>query len=288
MAILNHISGLECWSAGVLDARGLVGHKPSNAPILHHSTTPAPQSASLRRRLRVLVCALRDGARHLCRFNVRTAQPPPSGLTHPDRRTVKRHKCRAPNAIAERSRDRRACLCALLVVAVGWIVPQGGIAIAEEPLPEYQVKAAFLINFPKYADWPAAAFAETNSPVVIAVVGETKVTDEIQKAIAGRTVNGRKIVLKRLASGEEAGVCHILFIPAAEQQRSPGLIAKLKGGVLTVGESDDFLERGGIINLARRGQKIALEVNLTAADKARIKISSKLLSVASVVKGKSK
>jgi YfiR/HmsC-like len=207
-----------------------------------------------------------------------------------DRRTVKRHKCRAPNAIAERSRDRRAVLCALFVAAVGWIVPQARIAIAEEPqASEDQVKAAFLVNFAKYVDWPAEAFAGTNSPIVIAVPGETKVAEEVQKAIAGRTVNGREIVLKRPASGEAPGVCHILFISAAEQERSPNLLVKLKNAsVLTVGESDDFLEDGGIINLTRRDRKIALEVNLTAASNARIKISSKLLNVASVVKGKSK
>jgi len=192
--------------------------------------------------------------------------------------------------ISRRSpRASRVVLCALLVMAAGWIVGTS-VSIAEEPLPtEYQVKAAFLVNFPKYVDWPAEVFAETGSPIVIAVLGESKVIEEIQKVIAGRTVNGRQIVLKRLASGEEPGVCHVLFVSAAEQQHSPDLLAKLKdASILTVGESDDFLESGGIINLARRDQKIALEVNLAAADKARIKISSKLLSVASVVKGKSK
>ncbi len=179
-------------------------------------------------------------------------------------------------------------LCALLMLVAAWIA-ETPVSGAEEPLPEYQVKAAFLINFPKYVDWPAEAFAETNSPIIIAVPGETKVTEEIEKVIAGRTVNGRKIVLKRLASGEEPGVCQILFISATEQQRSPNLLARLKdASVLTVGESNDFLEQGGIINLARRDQKIAMEVNLTAAEKARIKVSSKLLAVAGVVKGKSK
>ena len=193
----------------------------------------------------------------------------------------------APESTSLRRR-LRAFHCVLLVLVAGWIAGTS-VSFAEEALPEYQVKAAFLVNFPKYADWPAEAFVGTNSDIVIAVLGETKVTEEIQKVIADRTVNGRKIVLKRLAAGEEPGVCHVLFISAAEQRRSPNLLARLKdGGVLTVGESDDFLEQGGIINLARRNQKIALEVNLTAADKARIKISSKLLGVASVVKGKAK
>jgi len=180
-------------------------------------------------------------------------------------------------------------LTALLAVAVTWMYLAAG-AMAQQPAPsEQQVKAAFLINFPKYAEWPVTAFAETNSPIVIALLGESKVTEELEKIIPGRVANGRKIVLKRLASGEETDGCHILFISSAEQQRSPNLLAKLKDtSILTVGESDDFLERGGIINLARRDQKIALEVNLTAATRAKIQISSKLLNVASVVKGKSK
>lgn len=175
----------------------------------------------------------------------------------------------------------------LLVLTVAWIAGSS-VSVAEEPVAsEYQVKAAFLINFPKYTEWPAAAFTDTNSPIVIAVLGETPVTEEIQKVIEGRTVNGRKIVLKRLASGEEPGVCHILFISAAEQRHLPEILAKLKdASVLTVGENDDFLKDGGIINLARRDQRIALEVNLIGANKAQIKISSKLLGVASMVKSK--
>jgi hypothetical protein len=181
-----------------------------------------------------------------------------------------------------------AVICALLAIAWGCL---GGTSAtcAAESLSESEVKAAFLINFPKYVDWPATAFATTNSPIVIAVLGKTEVTDELQKNIAGRIVNGHKLVLKRLAAGDEAGECHILFISATEQQVAPDLLVKLKDrSVLTVGESNDFLDFGGVINLARREQKIALEVNLTAAAQARIKISSKLLSVASVVKGKAK
>jgi hypothetical protein len=195
---------------------------------------------------------------------------------------------RAAGGYRRRRRDLRAFLCALLVMAAGGF---GGTAaaLAQASLPEAQIKAAFLINFPRYVDWPAEAFAETNSPIVVAVLGESEVTAELRKIIEGRTVNGREIVLKRLADGEESAGYHILFVAAAEQKRLPNLLAKLKAdGVLTVGESDGFLERGGIINLARRDQRIALEVNLTAADQARIRISSKLLHVARVVKGKLK
>jgi hypothetical protein len=184
---------------------------------------------------------------------------------------------------------RRVFLCVLLAAAaISWVAGTS-VANAEEPVAsEYQIKAAFLINFPKYVEWPSSAFAQTNSPIVIEVQGETKVAEEIQKIITGRTVNGREIVLKYLPSGGEPGGCHLLFISAAEQKRSPSLLLKLKDpNILTVGESDSFLASGGIINLARRDQKIALEVNLAAADRTQIKISSKLLRIASVVKGKS-
>jgi len=178
---------------------------------------------------------------------------------------------------------RVAVALALLMLAGMKLISAGEAPAASE----YQVKAAFIVNFPKYADWPADAFATTNSPIVIAVAGETKVADELQKAIGDRTINGRKIVLRRLASGEETGFCHILFVSAADRQRSPNRLARLKdAAVLTVGEGDDFLKGGGVINLARRDKKIAMEVNLAAAGNAQIKISSKLLSLADVVTGK--
>jgi uncharacterized protein DUF4154 len=160
---------------------------------------------------------------------------------------------------------------------------------AEASLPEHQVKALFLLNFTKYVEWPAEAFTDPGSPIVIAVLGESKVTQELQKAIAGRNANGRPIVLKHLASGEDPGVCHILFITAAEQQHASAILSKLgHTSVLTVGESNDFLDSGGIINLARRDQKVALEVDLNAARNSGITISSKLLSVVALVKGKAK
>ena len=176
------------------------------------------------------------------------------------------------------------CIVACLTVVVGLL------GAAELPPSEYQVKAAFLINFPKYVDWPASAFAQTNSPLVIGALGESKITDEIQKLlVTGRIFNDRKIVFTNFASGVEPGGCHILYVPASELRRSPDVLAKLKGStVLTVGESSDFLDGGGIINMVLRDKKIALEVNLVAADAARLKISSKLLNVASVVKGKAK
>lgn len=155
---------------------------------------------------------------------------------------------------------------------------------------ETQVKAAFLVNFPKYVAWPAEAFARTNSPIVITLLGESKLGDELAKMIPGKKVDGHPLVLN-IATKEEqiTNTCHILFIGAAERRRTPAILEKIGAApILTVGESDDFLATGGTINLAIRDKKVSIEVNLASANQARLQISSKLLNVARVQKEKAR
>jgi hypothetical protein len=191
-----------------------------------------------------------------------------------------------------RARWRVACRVSLLIWALGLSLMTGIFtAGAEEQMPtDFQVKAAFLINFPKYVDWPTNAFAETNSPIIVAIFGDENVADEVQNMIgSGRMIGGHPLLLKRIAKEEEINRnCQILFIGASERQRIPSILEKIRGEkILTIGESDDFIDQNGIINLARQGRKIRLQVNLTAAGNAQLKISSRLLVAADVVKGKS-
>jgi len=168
----------------------------------------------------------------------------------------------------------------------------GLICGAQDVMPqvapsETQLKAAFLVNFPKYVEWAAETTAQTNGPIVVATWGETNLGDELRKMTQGKTINGRLVVFKILEENDNVADCHVLFIPDSARRRVPALLEKLKGSsVLTVGESDDFLEKGGMINLARRDRKVRLEINLVSSRQANLKISSKLLSVADVVKGK--
>jgi hypothetical protein len=165
-------------------------------------------------------------------------------------------------------------------------------ARAEDAMPlDYQVKAAFLVNFPKYVDWPAESFPATNSPIVVGIFGDDNVANEFATMIEnGRTVGGRPVKLKRINREDQIGTdCHVLFISTAERQRIPSILQKVKGtGVLTVSdnEGEDFLAQGGVINLVHRDRKIRLQVNLTAASQAHLKISSRLLVVADEVRGK--
>lgn len=174
-----------------------------------------------------------------------------------------------------------------LVAAAALI--QGAIRVDAQDAPmDYQVKAAFLVNFPKYLDWPTKAFAATNSPITFAVFGDDNVANELQNMISGLVISGHPVVLKRIhGEADLNGDCQILFIAASERSRIPAVLEKLRGSsVLTVGDSDNFLEQGGVINMVPKNRKIRLQVNLTAAGQAQLKISSRLLVAADVVKGK--
>ncbi len=157
----------------------------------------------------------------------------------------------------------------------------------ESAYTEYQVKALFLLNFTRYVDWPPAAFAGTNTPITIGLYGEDKFGDALKQAVGGQTVGGRRIIVQPIEKGGDPGKCQLLFISASEKNRLGEILGQIKAlPVLTVGETDQFLEQGGVINFVKKEGKIRLEINLDAARRAKLVISSKLLNVADVVKGK--
>ena len=157
----------------------------------------------------------------------------------------------------------------------------------EAPLSEYQVKAALLLNFVRYTDWPAGAFAQTNSPYVIGIVGRDPFGSDLEKTFESKIVKGRPFLLKRVSSDQELRACHLLFVPFSERRRSRDLLEKTRGApVLTVGESPDFLDQGGVINLLLKNGSVPFEINLEPARAARLKLDANLLKVAVSVRGK--
>jgi len=173
----------------------------------------------------------------------------------------------------------------LLALAVGSMAIS--LRAGDAAPSEAQVKAAFLLNFPKYVEWPATAFAETNSPMVVAIFSADDVADEFSAMSARRIIDGHAIRLTRVTTVEQCRGCHILFIGSGQSRKAPDLLPKLRGlNILTVGESDGFLEQGGMINLARRDRRIMLEVNMDSIQQTGLKISSKLLALASVEGGR--
>lgn len=152
---------------------------------------------------------------------------------------------------------------------------------------EAQMKAAFLLNFPKYVDWPSVSFAQTNSPMVIAVFGDDIVADELDAMCQHKTIDGHPIQLIRVTKVEQCRDCQILFLGSEKCRKCGELLSQFQGrDILTVGESAEFIEQGGMINLARHERRIALEVSMDPIRRTHLKVSSKLLALATVEGGK--
>lgn len=157
-------------------------------------------------------------------------------------------------------------------------------AAQSERAPEYEVKAAFLYNFAKFVAWPSQAFPGPSAPLRICVFGEDPLDDALSRIVQGKTISGRAILNRSVESPAQAHTCHILFISRSERARVQQTLACVRDlPVLTVGDSADFLPRGGIINFVLEQDRVRFEINLAAAERQHLKISSKLLAVARIV-----
>jgi len=148
---------------------------------------------------------------------------------------------------------------------------------------EYQIKSAFLYNFARFVQWPSDAFATDNAPIYIGIIGKD-VFGETLEALEGKTIGGRKVVVRRFGRGEVFDKCHVLFVSPSEKENLAQIFYRLNGSnILTVGDTEGFCREGGIINFYKVESKVRFEINLDAAGRAKLKISSKLLSLASIV-----
>jgi hypothetical protein len=179
-----------------------------------------------------------------------------------------------------------AALLTLLLTIHLAATPQGQAQIA---LTEYQVKAAYLFNFLKFVEYPNESFADPLAPIVIGVVGDDPFGSALPQVVTGKTVQGRDLVIRNYRDGEELRGAHILFISASEKKRLPMIFSNLHGSsVLTVADMEGFLDAGGMIQFLNENDRVRFAINLDATTQARLKLSSKLLSLAKVVGGEAK
>ena len=152
---------------------------------------------------------------------------------------------------------------------------------------EAQVKALFLFNFAKYVDWPSAAFSNATAPITIGLMGSRPLGENLQHIIEDKEIHGHSFVIKQLAAGSDLSGCQILFISHSEASGMREILKQVSAlPILTAGEDEEFAREGGIINFVLKNGKVRLEINLAAARKAGLTISSRLLAVADVVTGK--
>ncbi|MDO8586857.1 MAG: YfiR family protein [Armatimonadota bacterium] len=150
---------------------------------------------------------------------------------------------------------------------------------------EYDIKAAFLYNFSQFVEWPSSAFKDANSPIVIAVLGDDPFGRALDEVVQEQPTGGRRIIVKRFARPRDIDHCQVLFVSTSEKNIEKSALELLNGkSVLTVGETRDFIKHGGIIRFTVEKRKIGLEVNLERARSENLKMSSKLLKIAKVVK----
>jgi hypothetical protein len=157
----------------------------------------------------------------------------------------------------------------------------------EKPPSEYEVKAAYLFNFAKFVEWPAQSFPTDSSPLVFGVLGKDPFGETLEQAFAGQKVGGRGFEIRRGARIQDLGPCHILFISDSESERLEAVLDSIRGmNALTVSDLDKFASSGGVIGFFHEEKRIRFEVNPDAAQRAGLKLSSKLLKLARIVKGK--
>jgi hypothetical protein len=163
----------------------------------------------------------------------------------------------------------------------------GRAATASEP----EIRALFLFHFAGFVEWPPTAFSDEHSPLVIGIVGEDPFGRDLDDALAGQAVHGRRLVIRRFPRTSGITFCHVLFISRSADDKLDEILAHVQGlPVLTVGESEEFAQRGGMIRFLSVNHKTRFCINVAAAKNAALVISSKLLRVADLVgttKGKS-
>ena len=169
----------------------------------------------------------------------------------------------------------------ILLAGVLWTLPGG--SRAQDSTAEYEVKAAFLYNFAVHVEWPAAAFKE-GEPIVIAILGKDPFGGALDRAIRGKTAQGRTMEWSGVARVEDMKSCPILFITDGEKETLARAAEALKGGhALIVAESPGLARKGAALNFVIEEKRVRLEANLEAAKQAGLKIGSKLLKVARIV-----
>jgi hypothetical protein len=170
----------------------------------------------------------------------------------------------------------------LVLVCLTLLTPQSARAELSK-LNEYEVKAAYLYNFTKFVEWPAAASTRDNSPLVICIVGKSPL-NEVIESLAGKTIKNRRLVIRQFSRIEDLSECNILFINAAVKTSIGQILSSVTSRpILTVSDSKGFAAAGGNIEFINVEDKIRFKINNRAAQQVNIKISSHLLRLATTV-----
>jgi hypothetical protein len=183
---------------------------------------------------------------------------------------------------AKRSSILSPFLFSILVFLV--VVVMSERARPQSSTDEYRVKAAFLFHFAQLVDWPSNALGDGKNPFTVCTVGGDPFHGALDTAVEGKPIGPRTMHVHHLSQIEEVRDCRIVFVGRSESKRIPAVLAELeKTPVMTVGETDARPPGGGIIGFCLEDNKVRFEINLAAAERVKLTISSRLLLLAKSV-----
>lgn len=164
------------------------------------------------------------------------------------------------------------------------VAAPGGAALAQAMPDEYEVRAAIILNLTKFVLWPPAKSANAHAPFVIGLLGYDQQGAVLEKLLAARAVEGRPVMVRRLARTDRTDDCSLVYVASSEQKHYEELRAQLtKDSVLTVSDDVRFASGGGVVGLPVAGDRIEIQINLAQAQRSGLTISSRLLHLATVV-----
>ena len=175
-------------------------------------------------------------------------------------------------------------LLASCLVLVHAFTP-GAAAGQQDSAGEYELKAAMLYNLARFVEWPTSAYADAQAPTILCILGRDPFGDSLTSLVAKQTASGRAVQIRRLANDKGIRDCYLVYISSSERKSIAEIFKTLRGtSVLTVGEMAQFAARGGIIQFGLEDKEVRFDVNMDAAREAGLKISSRLLVLARVVR----
>jgi hypothetical protein len=164
-----------------------------------------------------------------------------------------------------------------------WLVARPAICEADvvRAVKEYELKAAYLYNFTKFTSWPAMSFATESAPLVIGVLGNENFAKALSTVVKGQAVNGHAVEVRALMPSQALQGLHVLYVDVSVEGQLAMMGAALASpGMLTVGESEQFAAWGGAIRFVVDGDRLEFDINLPAAQRAGLGLSSQLLMLA--------
>jgi hypothetical protein len=152
----------------------------------------------------------------------------------------------------------------------------------DQLVTEYRIKAAFLYNFSRFVDWPDSIIQ--TGRFTICVLGVDHFGDALDN-LMGKRVQDSTLHIRRLHAAADMDDCRMVYVSVSESDRVHDILASLEAQpILTVSDTADFAEQGGIIRLKLVDKKVRFDINIDAAQRAGLNISSKLLSLATIVR----